>query len=366
LGSPAVFSATLEGMGMVQAKHITAVAVGLMAACLSGCGYATLDSNTTASLNSPASSPIRRATPSASTDSPSTTSDKTSATVLNSTTESGVTSIASPPIVSENVIKPHGRAYLFRGVAGLIYSRGMDWLAYRINRTGVTASVDTYLLWQLVANQAISDYRRDPQPITLIGHSAGGDSAVVFAEYLNVADIPVSLLVTYDPTRTAHDVPPNVQRYINVYQSLNVMGGGDVVQGRRFHGHYASFNLRDHREIVHINIEKAADIQEQLVTKISELAATPANVAEAVPLRLEVPATAAAELWDSGLAVAAHERDTLETLAASYHVPLWAMAQVNPVPKNALLTEGQRIIVPRHLIPMTQPSPVSSYAPSEH
>jgi hypothetical protein len=339
---------------MVQAKDITAVAAVLIAACLSGCGYATLDSDTTASLNSSAGTPIKRAppaTPSASTDSPSTTSDKTSAAALNSTTE---------------VIEPRGRAYLFRGVAGLIYSRGMDQLAYRINRTGVTASVDTYLLWQLVANQAIGDYRRDPQPITLIGHSAGGDSAIVFAEYLNAADIPVSLLVTYDPTRTAHNVPPNVERYINVYQSLNVMGGGDVVQGRRFHGHYASFNLKDHREIVHINIEKAADIQEQLVTKIAELAATPADVGEAVPVRLDVPATAAAELWDSGLPVAAHERDTLETLAASYHVPLWAVAQVNPVAKNALLTEGQRIIVPRHLTRMTTPSPVLSYAPSEH
>jgi hypothetical protein len=346
---------------MVQAKHITAAAVGLIAACLSGCGYATLDSDTTASLNSSASSPIRRATPSASI-SPSTTSDKTSAAALNSTTESA----AASTIADDKVIEPHGRAYLFRGVAGLIYSRGMDQLAYRIDRTGVTASVDTYLLWQLVANQAIGDYRRDPQPITLIGHSAGGDSALVFAEYLNAADIPVSLLVTYDPTRTAHNVPPNVERYINVYQSVNVMGGGDVVQGRRFHGHYASFNLRDHREIVHINIEKAADIQEQLATKIAELAATPADVGEAVPLRLDVPATAAAELWDSGLPVAAHERDTLETLAASYHVPLWAVAQVNPVAKNASLTEGQRIIVPRHLAPVTPPSPVSSYAPSEH
>ena len=354
---------------MMQAKHIAAVAAVLIAACLSGCGYATLDSDTTASLNSSAGTPIKRAppaTPSASTDSLSTTSDKTSAAALNSTTEAAATSIGSPPNAAEKVIEPRGRAYLFRGVAGLIYSRGMDQLAYRINRTGVTTSVDTYLLWQLVANQAIGDYRRDPQPITLIGHSAGGDSAVVFAEYLNAADIPVSLLVTYDPTRTAHNVPPNVERYINVYQSLNVMGGGDVVQGRRFHGHYASFNLRDHREIVHINIEKAVDIQEQLVTKIAELAATPADVGEAVPLRLDVPATAAAELWDSGLPVAAHGRDTLETLAASYHVPLWAVAQVNPLAKNALLTEGQRIIVPRHLTRMTTPSPVLSYAPSEH
>jgi LysM repeat protein len=347
---------------MVQAKHRTAVAVGLIAACLSGCGYATVDSDTTASLKSSANSPIRRATPSASI-SPSTTSDKTSAVALNSTTAS---SIESSPIAADKVIGPRGRAYLFRGVAGLIYSRGMDQLAYRINRTGVTASVDTYLLWQLVANQAIGDYRRDPQPITLIGHSAGGDAAVVFAEYLNAADIPVNLLVTYDPTRTAHNVPPNVERYINVYQSLNVMGGGDVVPGRRFHGHYASFNLRDHREIVHINIEKAVDIQDQLATKIAELTKTPVDVGEAIPLRVEVPATAAAELWDSGLPIAAQEHDTLETVAASYHVPLWAVAQVNPVAKNALLSEGQRIVVPRHLTPMTLPSPVSSYAPTEH
>jgi hypothetical protein len=40
--------------------------------------------------------------------------------------------------------------------------------------------------------------------------------------------------------------------------------------------------------------------------------ATPVDVGEAVPVRLDVPATAATELWDSGLPVAAHERDTLD------------------------------------------------------
>ena len=94
---------------MVQAKHITAVAAVLIAACLSGCGYATLDSDTTASLNSSASSPIKRApsaTPSASIDSPSTTSGKTSAAALNSTTEAAATTIGSPPNAAEKVIEP--------------------------------------------------------------------------------------------------------------------------------------------------------------------------------------------------------------------------------------------------------------------
>ena len=266
--------------------------------------------------------------------------------------------VAPPPQAAEKITQPRGRAYLFRGVAGLIYSRGIDKLAERIKRTGIPASVETYLLWRPSADEAIRDYRRDPQPITLIGHSMGGDCVLDFAEMLNQADIPVSLLVTYDPTRIADDVPPNVERYINIYQSSNFMGGGNVVQGSRFHGHYASYNLKDHAEIVHINIEKADRIQEQLVGQDRRsLPQTPADAeGEAVPIHLEVPADAAIELWDSGLPVAAHAGDTLKTLAATYHVPLWALAQINSVSAREPLTEGQRIVVPRHLVPMQMPS----------
>lgn len=273
--------------------------------------------------------------------------------------------VAPAPQAVEKITEPRGRAYLFRGVAGLIYSRGIDTLAARIRRTGIPASVGTYLLWRPTLDEAIRDYRRDPQPIILIGHSMGGDCVLDFAEMLNQAGIPVSLLVTYDPTRIADDVPPNVERYINIYQSSNFMGGGNVVQGSRFHGDYASYNLKDHAEIVHINIEKADRIQEQLVAKIAQLAQTPADAqGEAVPIHLEVPADAAIELWDSGLPVAAHAGDTLKTLAATYHVPLWALAQINSVPEREPLSEGQRIVVPRHLAPMQMPTTVTSYAPA--
>ncbi len=273
--------------------------------------------------------------------------------------------VAPAPQAVEKITQPRGRAYLFRGVAGLIYSRGIDTLAARIRRTGIPASVGTYLLWRPTLDEAIRDYRRDPQPIILIGHSMGGDCVLDFAEMLNQAGIPVSLLVTYDPTRIADDVPPNVERYINIYQSSNFMGGGNVVQGSRFHGDYASYNLKDHAEIVHINIEKADRIQEQLVAKVAQLAQTPADAqGEAVPIHLEVPADAAIELWDSGLPVAAHAGDTLKTLAATYHVPLWALAQINSVSEREPLSEGQRIVVPRHLVPMQMPSTVTSYAPA--
>lgn len=391
---------------MVRPTHI---AVLLIAASLAGCGsYSLFDPDTTASFGSSVKQAewTKSAGQGSSTDTaasvqPAATSDKTDATALNSLfthasegkldadppataapmppapvpavtpvafAPAGETAspVAPPPAAAEKLnIEPRGRAYLYRGIAGLIYSRGMDRLAERIKRAGIEASVSTYLLWRNDAAQAVRDYRRDPQPITLIGHSMGGDSALAFAEMLNAENIPVSLLVTYDPSRIADDVPPNVERYINIYKSSNFMGGGNVVQGARFHGHYASYNLKDHVEIIHVNIEKADRIQEQLVAKIAQLAATPASAeGEAVPLHLEVPADASIELWDSGLPVTAHAGDTLKSMAANYHVPMWSLAEANSVSERGPLNEGQRIVVPRRLTPMAAPSAISSYAPA--
>ena len=270
--------------------------------------------------------------------------------------------LESQTAAQQVTMPPRGRAYLFRGFIGVM-DWGLDKLTERINRTGVTANVNTYLIWRGVADQAISDYRRDPEPIIVIGHSLGGDAAVAFAKHLDAAGIPVSLLVTYDPTRFAGSLPPNVERYINLYQSSSVLGGGDVVQGRGFHGHYASFDLKDLRGIYHTNMEKLGDLQDQLVSKIAALAATPASAeGEAIPLRIDIPPTGSIELWDSGLPVSARAGDTLPTLASTYRVPLWALTQVNNLSEVAALTKGERIIVPRYLRPMATPNPVSSRA----
>ncbi len=239
----------------------------------------------------------------------------------------------------------HGRAYMFRGLIGMI-DWGMDQLAGRINREGVAADIEPYSSWRSMASQAIADYRRDPKPITAIGHSIGGDSAVEFAEALGAAHVPVALLITYDPTRSAPAVPANVERYINLYQSSNILGGGDLEPGRGFHGHYASYNLKDRPEIVHINLDKFDRIQELLASKVRSAAA---GGGESVPLRLVIPPNVPIELWDSGAAVPAHAGDTLASLAATQHVPLWALTQLNHVSEHAALTEGQRIVVPRYL-----------------
>jgi hypothetical protein len=246
--------------------------------------------------------------------------------------------------------EPHGRAYLFRGLIGMI-DWGMDELAGRINRTGVQANIDSHLSWRSIADQAISDYRRDPKPITAIGHSIGGDAAV--------AHVPVSLLITYDPNRFAHSIPANVHRYINLYQSENMLGGGDLAPARGFRGNYASYNLKNRTEIVHVNLDKFPRIQEMLTSKIRSAGATEGGTE---PLRLVVPANVPIELWDSGLPISAHAGDTLHTIATAYHVPLWALTQINKVGEGAALTEGQRVIIPHYVGQKLPSSPPPSEA----
>jgi hypothetical protein len=239
----------------------------------------------------------------------------------------------------------HGRAYLFYGLIAMI-DWGMDQLAARVNRTGVLATTNGHMTWRSVADQAIADYRRDPKPISVVGHSAGGDAAVQFAEALAAARVPVALLITYDPNRTAGSIPGNVERYIDLYQSSNVLGGGDLPPGAGFHGHYAAFNLKDRPEIIHVNMDKFEGIQAQLAAKIRSAGA---GGSDPVPLRLEFPSSGPIELWDSGTHVQARAGDTVQSLAAAYHVPAWAVSQLNQKPENASLSDGQRVVIPRYV-----------------
>jgi pimeloyl-ACP methyl ester carboxylesterase len=281
---------------------------------------------------------------------------------------------AGPPApATENspaipAFKPQGRVYLFRGFAGVVFSRGTDWLADRIEQAGLTAEVSEAMMCSSITKEAIGDYRKKPAPIILIGHSMGAACALNFAETLNDEKIPVSLLVTTDPARISPDVPLNVERYINVYQSGSWLGGRDVKPSPGYRGHYASYDVNQHAELTHVNLEKADTIQQQVVDKILLLAATPAKTdSDPVPIRYEVPADANIELWDSGVAVLAHPGDTLQSLATQYHVPMWSLTQINHLADSATLTAGQRLVVPRRLVPpaAATDSAVLSQAPAK-
>ena len=77
---------------------------------------------------------------------------------------------------------------------------------------------------------------------------------------------------------------------------------------------------------------------------------------DALPLNYVVPPDAPIELWDSGMPVFARPGDSLQTIAALYHVPLWSVTQVNKGAEKTPLVPGERVIVPRHLVPLAEAS----------
>ena len=69
--------------------------------------------------------------------------------------------------------------------------------------------------------------------------------------------------------------------------------------------------------------------------------------------------TLALELWDSGTPQLARSGDTLQTLAALNGVPLWSLTQANQYSDSAPLSVGQRVLVPRRLVPPVATAAVS-------
>jgi predicted alpha/beta-hydrolase family hydrolase len=265
---------------------------------------------------------------------------------------------APPPAPLEPLPPP--KIYLFRGAMGPLFSTGMDRLAEKLTQAGFSADVYEFTLCRLIGNRAIASYKETPAPIVLIGHSMGGLCAIVISEMAAQENVPISLVIAIDPAHATGDVPLSVERFINIFLSDSVLGGGDVVAAPGYRGHYASYDLKENARVSHINIEKSDDIHRQIVNMVTQLPRIPPQTeANAVPLRLLVPGDTLVELWDSGVRLPVRRGDTMESIAAANRVPLWSLAQSNSLAENATLTPGQTIIIPRHLTP---PEPAAAMA----
>lgn len=265
---------------------------------------------------------------------------------------------APPPPPFEPLPPP--KVYLFRGAMGPFFSTGMDRLGEKLTQAGFSADVYEFTICRFIGNRAIASYKETPAPIVLIGHSMGGLCSIIISEMAAKENIPISLVIAIDPAQATGEVPLNVQRFINIFLSDSVLGGGDVVAVPGFRGHYASYDLKENARVSHINIEKSDDIHRQIIAMVTQLSRIPPQAqADAVPLRYLVPADTLVELWDSGVRLPVRRGDTMESIAAANRVPLWSLAQSNSLPENAQLTPGQSIIVPRHLTP---PEPAAAMA----
>ena len=114
-------------------------------------------------------------------------------------------------------------------------------------------------------------------------------------------------------------------------ENLPWFGYGPVddnsLAGPRLSRQLRQLQLKNRSEVIHVNLDKFPHIQEILASKIRSAGA----ISEGrEPMRLVVPPSVPIELWDSGLAISAHAGDTLQTIATTYHVPLWTLTQLPP------------------------------------
>ena len=270
----------------------------------------------------------------------------------------------------------NGHVYLIRGLLGEIFSRGLDQLAENINHRGVRASVHGLLEVSSLTEEIIRKYKDDPSsaPIILIGHSSGGDAIISMAERMKDANVPVGLAFGFDPTPVAGAVPDNVEVFINLFQKTNPIGGGEVKAASGFRGRLINVDLREHTEIIHITLDKSSKLHELVADEIIGFAAfssgKQAPMAElpkskkqkqrsadapslnfATPLHMKyvVPRNEPIELWDSGLRATVRAGENLQTIAAQYGAPAWAIAQINKIGDDTPLQIGMALIIPLRL-----------------
>jgi LysM domain-containing protein len=271
------------------------------------------------------------------------------------------TSSSSPTNVSYGVQQGRGHVYLIRGLIGEVFSRGLDTLAEKINRHGVPASVHSSYSTGALAEEVIQNYRREPGPIILIGHSTGGDAAISIAQELRKANVPVGVIFGFDPTPIAGHVPDNVELFINLFQKTNPIGGGVVKSGGGFRGRLINVDLREHGEIIHITLDKSSKIHDAVVDEIVGFVAaarmqpgagpnaTMSNSIQPYYLAYVVPPNEPIQIWDSGIQVTTRPGENLAAVAANYRVPVWLLAQVNKLDPNAPLESGKALLIPQHM-----------------
>ena len=272
----------------------------------------------------------------------------------------------------------NGHVYLIRGLLGEVFSRGLDQLAENINNRGVRASVHGLLEVSSLTEEIIKKYKDDPSsaPIILIGHSSGGDAIISMAQRMKDANVPVGLAFGFDPTPVAGSVPSNVEVFINLFQKSNPIGGGEVKAASGFRGRLVNVDLREHNEIIHITLDKSSKIHELVADEIIGFAAfsqrkqpdvplerapkskkqlkhpadaPPLNYASPLDMKYVVPRNEPIALWDSGLRITARMGENLQTIAAQYGAPVWAIAQINKIGEDTPLQTGMALTIPLQL-----------------
>lgn len=163
--------------------------------------------------------------------------------------------------------EPTGRVFLLKGGGGGFFSNGLSKLSDKLNIVGASSSVVSLEKWREVAADILAQHAagRPVSPLVIIGHSWGANAALLMAVELGKYDVPVDLVVTFDPLDSIQ-VGSNVERVINFYIKIS---GKPVAARRDFTGVLENFNVADLKEgIWHPTIDDNEGLQKRAIEAV--------------------------------------------------------------------------------------------------
>jgi pimeloyl-ACP methyl ester carboxylesterase len=186
---------------------------------------------------------------------------------------------------AEAAARRPGKVYLYRGLMN-VFSLGMDQIAYKLQAAGVATSVSNHTLWSSEANDMITRWQAgNREPIILMGHSAGADATISVARKLAQYNIPVALIVNFDPV-APDAVPNNVKQIVNYYVPAG--WGRAVSADPRFKGKLA--NVNESSTTNHFAIDKDDTLQRQAIARVLAVTGGGARRKPAAPKPAQVSA----------------------------------------------------------------------------
>jgi len=160
---------------------------------------------------------------------------------------------------------PSARVYLLRGVLN-IFSLGLDEIAAKLQQQGILVTIDNYLAWSSLADQAAAEYRSGRvRTIILVGHSSGATVLPDMVARLDQLGAPVKLAIGLDSVFQTQ-LGGHVGRYINFYVASGA--GVPVMRTKDFHGELENVDVENVSGVGHLTIDKNQIMQQRVINAI--------------------------------------------------------------------------------------------------
>ena len=157
------------------------------------------------------------------------------------------------------------RVILLRGWFG-VFSMGLDTVTEELKAQGIKAEVAGHLSWQNEVAEILHERAAGRTgPLILVGHSQGANNVIDMARLLEPHNVRIALLVTLAPYMQ-NPIPGNVVRAVDYYQSSG--WGAPITAGPGFRGELLNVDLSSDPTVVHVNVDKNANVQAEIEREI--------------------------------------------------------------------------------------------------